>query len=79
MARKLRLGKTPRQVQEDAKAADWKVAIATHLRTRTTASNPWLAAALNMGAPAALSRYVGECRAGERPGARRSYGKISKG
>jgi len=40
------------------------VAIATHLRQITTATNPWLAARLHMGKPGALSRYVVECKSG---------------
>ena len=72
-----RLGKTLDHAQEDPKGAPWKVALATHLKTTTTASNPWLAETLHMGAPAALSRYVTECKTGRRRDARRWQAKIS--
>ena len=74
-----RAGKTLEQAQKAPKGAPWKIALAAHLKTTTTASNPWLAEALHMGAPAALSRYVSECRTGQRREARRWHGKISKG
>ncbi|HWB98905.1 MAG TPA: transposase [Bryobacteraceae bacterium] len=45
------------------KSADWKVALATVMKDRTTASNPWLAGHLLMGAPSMLSRLAAECRA----------------
>jgi len=38
------------------------VAVASAMKTTTTASNPWLAAQLNMGSPFRLSRLVGACR-----------------
>ena len=71
-----RIKKTPEQAANDPKAADWKVAIATYLRRSSTASNPWLADALHMGAPGALSRYVAECKAGQRPGTQRWLKKM---
>jgi putative transposase len=64
-----RLGRGPSDIAKDRKSADWKVAIAAHLKSTTTASNPWLGRRLQMGAPAALCRYVTELRAGTRSGA----------
>ena len=50
-------------VAKDPKGAPWKVAIATVMKTATTASNPWIATRLNMGSPFRLSRLVSDCRA----------------
>jgi len=66
-----KLGKTLDSAAKEPKARDWKVATATHIRTVTTATNPWLAAQLHMGKPGALSRYVAECKAGHRISAAR--------
>lgn len=63
------LAKDSEDVTRDAKSADWKVAVATFLKRRAMASNPWLGRRLNMGAPAGVSRYAGETEAGLRPGA----------
>lgn len=73
-----RAGKTLDDAHRDAKGAAWKVALATHLRATTTATNPWLARTLKMGAPAALSRYVTECKTGRRRDTQRWHAKISK-
>lgn len=59
------------------KAAAWKVAIATHLKATTTATNPWLALRLHMGHPDAVSRYCAECRAGRRKEAFELMQKLS--
>lgn len=59
------------------KAAAWKVAIATHMRTVTTATNAWLASRLCMGAPDGVSRYCAECRSGERAEAAKLLARIS--
>ena len=53
-------------ITRDAKSADWKVAIAAHLRRVSTVKNTWLAEALNMGDPDGVSRYVSELRQGKR-------------
>ena len=37
------------------RAADWKIAIARHMRTHTRATNPWLATKLSMGHPSRVS------------------------
>ena len=70
------LGQTSAAVAKERKSQDWKVAIATHLRQITTATNPWLAARLHMGKPGALSRYVVECKSGLRPPALRYLEKL---
>lgn len=64
-----RLRRHPADIDQDTKAADWKVAIAAHLRMVTTVKNPWLAEKLNMGDPDGVSRYVSELRQGKRPDA----------
>jgi len=64
-------------VTRDAKSADWKVAIAAHLRAISTVKNPWLAEQLNMGDPDGVSRYVSELRRGKRPAASELMLKIA--
>lgn len=56
-----RLGKSAADVAQDAKAAPWKIAIATEMKRRTTVSNPWLSGRLNMGSPFRVSRLVSAC------------------
>ena len=50
----------------EPRSAAWKVATAAWLKSRTNVSNRWLGEQLHMGAPDAVSRYVGECDRGER-------------
>jgi hypothetical protein len=73
-----RVDKTRAQALVEPKSAPWKIALAAYLKITTTVSNPWLAAALHMGGPAALSRYVTECRTGLRPETAPWLEKISK-
>ena len=73
-----RVDKTRALALAEPKSAPWKIAVAAYLKITTTVSNPWLAAALHMGAPAALSRYVAECRTGLRPETAPWLRKISK-
>ena len=54
------------EMSDPRKSADWKVALATLMKTSTTVVNPWLARALVMGSPFAVSRLVSECRSGQR-------------
>jgi len=61
------LKKDRRSIANDPKGAAWKVAMATSMKTTTTASNPWLAQALGMGSPFRLSRLVSSCRADPSP------------
>ena len=56
-------GRTRADAAADRKAARWKVELASTLRATSTATNAWIAEALSMGAPGAVSRYVGELRA----------------
>ena len=55
-------GRTPDDASGTRKAAPWKIEIAVRLRAETTATNAWIAGRLQMGAPGAVSRYVGEWR-----------------
>ena len=72
-----RVRKTTTSIERERKAADWKVAIAADLKQRYMCTNPWLAANLHMGAPAAVCRYVAELRRGARPDAASLLNKIS--
>ncbi|MBE7537749.1 MAG: transposase [Opitutaceae bacterium] len=56
-------------VKRESKSADWKVALATWMKTHTTVTNRWLGERLHMGAPDGVSRYCSECRSGQRAGA----------
>ncbi|GAB5561335.1 MAG: hypothetical protein SynsKO_29820 [Synoicihabitans sp.] len=60
-------------VKRSTKAADWKVAIATFLKTNHLCKNGWISQNLDMGAEAAVSRYCSELREGKRTEARRLY------
>jgi len=53
-----KLGKSPKDIHQDIKSADWKAAIAWWLKTRTSVSNRWLGENLNMGVPAMVSRLA---------------------
>ncbi len=64
-----RLRKTARDVQNDPKSADWKVALAADLKKRMLCTNRWLGERLNMGPPPAVCRYVSEALRGSRPAA----------
>ncbi|MBT5901430.1 MAG: transposase [Opitutaceae bacterium] len=61
-----KLVKSSEDISTGRKSADWKVAVAATMRTRTTATNRWLAEKLNMGAPDGVSRYVSEAKNGSR-------------
>jgi len=54
------LGQPKSSVQTERKSAPWKVAVATHLKQTTQASNGWLAEQLHMGSAVAVSQYVGQ-------------------
>lgn len=71
LARCLRnLGKNTQTIAADRKSAPWKVAVAGLLKTRTQASNAWLAGQLTMGSPVAVSQYVGRMRRQDGPAAK---------
>jgi putative transposase len=57
-----RLGKDENAIQQDAKSADWKAAIAAFVKRRSGVRNEAIARRLNMGAPAGVSRLVGLAR-----------------
>ena len=54
-----RLRKNQRDIEEDKKSAQWKIAIASHLKASTGIKNPQLCAYLNLGHPATMSKLVG--------------------
>jgi REP element-mobilizing transposase RayT len=51
----------------EPKSAPWKIGVATWLKQRSSVSNRWLTEQLGMGAPDAVSRYVGDCLKSQRP------------
>ncbi|MDP2136819.1 MAG: transposase [Candidatus Didemnitutus sp.] len=56
LLRKLR--RTPADLVQTSKSADWKRALAAALKARTTATNRWLGTALNMGGLHEVSRQA---------------------
>ena len=52
------LRRTPADTLSSRKSAEWKLAIAAWMKTRTQASNRWLTENLHLGTPAALSRNL---------------------
>ena len=61
------LGRKESDLPAGAKSAPWKVAIATFLKERTQASNPWLAQRLGIGRPLYVSRLVSAARHAAQP------------
>ncbi len=61
------LGREESELTVGVKSARWKVALATFLKERTQASNPWLAVRLGMNRPVYVSRLVSEARRTEQP------------
>lgn len=57
-----RLKRQPSDVLADLKSAEWKAAVASAMKERTTVTNRWLGEALNMGALHEVSRQVGRWR-----------------
>jgi len=53
-----RLKRSPRDLVDAPKSADWKLAIAAVMKQQTTVSNRWLGATLNMGSLHEVSRRV---------------------
>lgn len=53
------MSKTTEDRNKDKKSAEWKIVIAAVLKQKTSATNVWIAHALNMGVAHAVSRYVG--------------------
>jgi REP element-mobilizing transposase RayT len=54
-----RLGKNQKDIEGDNKSAQWKLAIASLVKTSTGIKNPQLCAYLNLGHPATMSKLVG--------------------
>ena len=63
---KLKAKFSEEEKQDQAKFANWKVAVAARMKMATTAGNRWLAEHLGMGNPHTLSRLTSECRKGRR-------------
>lgn len=61
------LGRSAADLQHGRKGADWKVAVAAHLKRTTQAGNRWIAQRLNMGSPVAVSQYVSQARSADHP------------
>ena len=55
------------EIGEARKSADWKVAIATHLRRSAAVPNGWLAQHLGMGLAFYVSKHVGLARRADHP------------
>ena len=61
------LGRKEGELADGPKSAPWKVAMATYLKERTQASNPWLARRLGMQRPMYVSRLVSTARRAPQP------------
>lgn len=59
------LRKKKADIERDAKSAPWKVAIATHLKTRMLCRNGWIGEALSMGTESGVSRLATKAATGE--------------
>jgi hypothetical protein len=57
-----RLGRTDSELRTEAKGAEWKVAVARHLRERCLTPNRWIAERLNMGATSSVQSLVSRHR-----------------
>ena len=53
-----RLGRTDSELRTEAKGAEWKVAVARHLRERCLTPNRWIAERLNMGASSSVQSHL---------------------
>jgi putative transposase len=72
------LAKTETDICHDRKSALWKVAVASHLKRTTQATNGWLAQTLQMGGGVAVSQYVGGFRRMAESGGRQQLELIEK-
>ena len=59
------VGKTRDEIQRERKGVAWKISVAEVLRRTTTATNAWIADALQMGAPNSVSQYLNWVRSGK--------------
>jgi hypothetical protein len=64
-----RIGQTLANIRTTRKSADWKIALASWMKTSSSVPNRWLSERLHMGAPDAVSRYVAEVALGKRASA----------
>jgi len=71
------LGRTIEEAAAEPKSADWKVAIAAHMKTRLLCRNNWLGEQLSMGSESGVSRYVGQLLRGERPAAAKIFKRLN--
>ncbi len=55
-----RRDKTEADLSNDRKSVQWKRDLAVRLRTKTSASNPWIARRLNTGHPSYISKWLKE-------------------
>lgn len=69
-----RLHRTPADLATAGKSAEWKVAIAAALKTRTTVTNPWLGANLHLGNRHEIGRKVAAWRRSGNPALARKLG-----
>lgn len=65
------LGKGLADGSAEPKSANWKIAICAWMKRRHLCRNRWLSDKLSMGVEAGVSRYVKQCKDGERPEAGR--------
>jgi hypothetical protein len=65
-------------IRHDRKSALWRVAVASHLKRTTQATNGWLAQTLQMGGGVAVSQYVGGFRRMAESGGRQQRVLIEK-
>ena len=68
------LKKNPNAIQSEAKSASWKVAIATHLKTKMLCRNGWIGEALSMGSESGVSRLTSQGASGTK----KEVGKLLK-
>jgi len=71
------LGKDAEAIEQERKAAPWKVAIAAVLKERFTCTNGWIARRLAMGTGFGVSRYVTELKGGSRPPAAEIHRRLT--
>jgi len=67
------LGKDRSDVEGDMKSANWKIAVASHLKKTLLSRNGWLADRLGMGTESAVARYCSEFFRGETSRAATGY------
>ena len=61
------IGHSLEEAKTVPKSSAWKIALAVWMKRRSSVPNRWLGEQLQMGAPDAVSRYVGETNQGRRP------------